>query len=259
MVNYTEKGLVINNQITLSPEAYNQMGKEQLLQQLDDIKHYPTQQERQRFVQKLLEDYNSPDFEGYASNYVEGTMTPEQQADFDRKISEMAVRRKDQFFSDTTNFKETPQYREMVKATENEIAGGKNVEVLNQEKKQVDADRAAGKISEQEHQAKTTEINQNMEEAKHAREIRKSLDKYVQNSSSTRESIGDDYVKQQANGKTEQEWQRTRNNIQAKFDSLPEDVKRQSNVQERFQVMKTSCRTTYELEPETKSSVEHES
>ncbi|CAF1589260.1 unnamed protein product [Rotaria magnacalcarata] len=228
VVNYTEKGLVINNQITLSPEAYNQMGKQQLLQQLDNIKFYPTEQERREFINKLLDDYKSPDFEDYANKYIEGNMTPEEKLEFDRKITEMAVRRKDQFFSDTAEFKETPQYREMINATETEIAGGKSIEVLNQEKQQLEADKQAKKIDEAEYKKKMSEIN-------HSRQIRKCVDKYVQNSSTTQETIGDEYVKQRANGKTEQEWKQTHENIQKKFDNLAENVKQRPDVQANFQ------------------------
>jgi hypothetical protein len=168
--------MVINNQITISPEAYNQMGKEQLLQELNDIKKQPSK-ERIKRIEKLVKDYDSDDFKDLAQKYVNGTMTAEEETRF---VKNMSVRRKDQFFKDTANFKNTDNYRDNMKKTETSIAGDKNIEVLNEGKSQLKAAKDAGTITEEEFNKKIKEIDQQMKEAEHARHVRKVIDKYVQ-------------------------------------------------------------------------------
>ena len=236
VVSYTEKGLVIDNQIALAPEAYNQMGKEQLRQKLDDITNCPTRQEREKYTERLLRNYDSDDFRNVATNYVERTMTPDQHDEFDRKINEMAVRRKDQFFWDTAPFQTTPQYRENIVAAEKGIASGNNIEILIQEQKMLDAAKDAGTISQQEYNQRVQEINGNLEEAKHARQIRKYDDKYVQISTTERNSIVDDYVKQRASGRTEKQWEQMRENLERQYKNIPEESRQQPNIRERFEV-----------------------
>jgi len=172
--------MVINNQITISPEAYNQMGKEQLLQKLNDIKNQPSVKERTKLIEKLVKDYESEDFKDLAQKYVDGTMTAEEKTQFEEKIKEISVRRKDQLFKDTTDFKNTQNYRDNMTKTETGIAGGKNLEILKEEKSRLKAAKDAGTITEEEYNKKTNEIDQQMKEAERARSIKKAIDRYVQ-------------------------------------------------------------------------------
>ncbi len=218
IVEYTEKGLVINNQITLAPEAYNQMGKEQLLQKLNDIKQYPTPEERNKYLQTLIDDYKSPDFEEMAKNYVNGTLTPEQQTQFEEKIKEMGTRRKDQFFGETAKFKDTPQYRDNLKQAKEAIGASGNVEVWTEKQTQLDQDKKDGKINQQEYQRKTEEIKQEIQKAEHARQLHNTIDKYVQTPASDKQKIVDEYVKKMAGGKNETQWAAEREKIQKQYD-----------------------------------------
>lgn len=181
VVEYTEDGMIINKQVTISPEAYNEMGKEQLEQKLNDIKKCPNADQRKKDVKTLVKDYESDDFEELAEKYVQGTLTDEEKIQFDAKMQVMAVRRKDQFFRDTAKFKETSNYRENITNKETEIAGGKNIEAWKEEQRKLDEEKKTGKITTKKYDEKQKQINEGLKQAEHARELRKTIDKYVQN------------------------------------------------------------------------------
>ncbi|CAF1289313.1 unnamed protein product [Adineta steineri] len=236
IIEYTEKGLIVNNQLPLSPEAYNQMGKEQLLQRLNDIKLYPTEQERDKHITTLLKDYVSEndDCKKYAKDYVDGNMNDEQKGKFNNWVKEMAIRRKVQFFHDSAKFKDTPQYRKEIRNIETTMGGNKNVEAWHQEKNQLDADLNDGKIDQQQYNTKDSEIKQGLEKAKHAQQLRKGIDKYVQTPSLNKQTVVENHMKERAGGKTEEQWEKTCENLENNLNKLPDAVKAKPEVQQRF-------------------------
>jgi hypothetical protein len=147
-------------------------------------------------------------------------LNAEQQVEFDNKMKEMAVRRKDQFFADTAKFKDTPEYRESIGKVEAEMGGGKNVDAWRQEKRQLDANKEAGKISQEQYDQKTAEVDEGIKKAKYARQLRKTIDEYVQKPDADKEKLINEYVKNQAGGKTEADWQAEEEKIRKKFDKL---------------------------------------
>ncbi|CAF0999987.1 unnamed protein product, partial [Didymodactylos carnosus] len=245
IIEYTERGLIVNNQLTLSPEAYNQMGKEQLLQKLNDIKLYPTEEERNKQIEGLLADYESQDFKKYVKDYIEGNMNDDQQAKFNNNIEEMAIRRKDQFFRDTAKFKNTPQYRESMK-----IEREKNLTAWKEERIQLDTDKQSGKINLQQYDSKVKEIKQ---KAERTSQLHKTIDKYVQNPSLDRKTIVDDYVKKHAGGKTEEQWSNTHTKLEDQYNELLDHAK--DKADKRFQDNKAAAKQGEQMAREAKEEI----
>lgn len=253
VVEYTEKGLVINNQITMSPEAYNQMDKEYLQQKLDDIKHYPTQGERQELVDRLIEDYASPEFKEMAESYVEGTMTPEQEARFEKSLVDMGIKRKDQLFRESAKYISMPKDQVVIEQVIEKLTGSSNLSAWKQEKQQLEADKSDGKISEEDYQQKNEEITKKIEKAERASHLRKFAEKYCRDQSTSRDNIGDECVKQQAGGNTEKQWQEKHDKLQEAHDKVPDTAKDKQASQKKIQVgdktciLDTSCSTMHFL------------
>uniref|UniRef100_A0AC34QJ70 DUF4781 domain-containing protein n=1 Tax=Panagrolaimus sp. JU765 TaxID=591449 RepID=A0AC34QJ70_9BILA len=221
VVVYSKDGLVINNVITISPEAYNQMGKEFLQRRLNEIKLLPTAEQRSEAVKQLAKDYNKPDFQDLAEKYVNDGLTQEQSDAFKQKMDEMPKHRKDQLFTNSAKYQNTENYRDNMGKLETEMSGGKNLEGWQQVKTDLESDLRNGKITQEQFQEQVADINKKIDEAKVIRSIRQTLDSAIdKGTSKDPNDILKDTEKKCGNGKTAEEWRKQEDKIQKQIDDI---------------------------------------
>uniref|UniRef100_A0AC34F042 DUF4781 domain-containing protein n=1 Tax=Panagrolaimus sp. ES5 TaxID=591445 RepID=A0AC34F042_9BILA len=185
VISYTENGMIIDNVITISPEAYNQMGKEVLQMRLNYIKLLPTAESRVDAIKQIENDYKTtPRFKELAQKYVNDTLTPQEKTEFKESMKEMPKHRKDHLFRETAKYRNIEAYRETMNQKEMELNGGKNLEQLKQDKINISQQLNSNQISKEEYNAKVLTVDENIKKAETFRKLRSSLDECIKDGKS---------------------------------------------------------------------------
>uniref|UniRef100_A0AC34QT59 Uncharacterized protein n=1 Tax=Panagrolaimus sp. JU765 TaxID=591449 RepID=A0AC34QT59_9BILA len=219
IVAYSKNGMIVNNAITISPEAYNQIGDQFLQRRLEEIKLLPTEKERNEAIEQL--DYDEKEFKKLAKKFVNNKLTKDEKIEFEKKKAEMPRYRKTQLFKKSKKYQNLANYREEMKKIEVIMSDGKNLEEWQQTKIDIENDLKSGKITQEESQKEMTKVNKNIIEAKIIRSIIQSFDSIINDRSSQDVKITLQKLEQIiGNGKTAKEWKNQENELTKKIDDM---------------------------------------
>uniref|UniRef100_A0AC34PZL6 DUF4781 domain-containing protein n=1 Tax=Panagrolaimus sp. JU765 TaxID=591449 RepID=A0AC34PZL6_9BILA len=96
IVEYTENGMIINNAVTISPEAYNQIGKNYYQNRLNEVKLLPKEQ-RNAVLKELTKDFE-PETRNLTEKFVNGDLTENEQKKLEQDLAEISNERKAKLF-----------------------------------------------------------------------------------------------------------------------------------------------------------------
>ncbi|PAV90986.1 hypothetical protein WR25_21481, partial [Diploscapter pachys] len=134
-VEFNKNGFVLNKNIPMGPEFYNQIGKEQIVKdKIMEKFHLANGRNADRSIESLMKGYDDS-LVDEAKRFAKGLMTADEERIFSERLVGLEQNRKKLLFEVSAEYKDAKNLLETTERAERELSGGKTLEEWQAEKK----------------------------------------------------------------------------------------------------------------------------